>query len=144
LTDPPAVALARLAYENVEPASEVSSLVGLWHQNTITPELLSVLEDLLLTLIEGMREHVRSLLHYWDSFSIENRLAALVGVDDERLFVTCRDHLVRVQLLHASVGPFTAPALPAAVRRLDHRAASAVGTAGGSDNLEIPAAPNID
>jgi hypothetical protein len=141
LTDPPAVALARLAYENVEPASEVSSLVGLWHQNTITPDLLSTLEDLLLALIESMREHVRSFLRYWDSFSIANQVAGLLGVTDESLFADCRHHLVRAGLLHPSVGPLPHPVASTAARRSPARASADSVTRGGA---AIPAAPDLN
>ncbi len=88
-----------------------------------------------------MREHVRSLLHNWDSFSIANHVVGLIGVTDERLFVDCRNHLVRARLLHASVGPLPNPAAPTAAPRSPARAAADNDNRGG---VVVPEAPSIN
>ena len=88
-----------------------------------------------------MREHVRSLLRYWDSFSIANQVVGLFGVTDERLFVDCRHHLVRAGLLHSSVGPLPNPVAPTAARRSPARAAADSDNRGG---VEIPEAPDFN
>ena len=84
---------------------------------------------------------MRSLLHYWDSFSLAYHVVGSIGVTDEHLFVDCRNHLMRAGLLHPSVGPLPNPVAPTAARRSPGRAAADNDNRGG---VEIPEAPDFN